>query len=141
MPGHVAVANLVARYAELLDSGDYDGVGALFAHATIRTDEFGLAVAGYDETRDFYATWTQRYADTGTLKRPASSSTSRNRFDVTCLVCTGHRRSAGDRDVGPRLAAPWACTNRSPDRALVEPPFRHGPRRRHEPARRLPQPE
>jgi 3-phenylpropionate/cinnamic acid dioxygenase small subunit len=32
----VAIANLVARYAELVDAGDLAGVGALFAHATYR---------------------------------------------------------------------------------------------------------
>ena len=30
MNDEAAIANLVFRYAELIDSGDYDGIGALF---------------------------------------------------------------------------------------------------------------
>jgi 3-phenylpropionate/cinnamic acid dioxygenase small subunit len=33
--GYVAIANLVARYAELLDAGDFAGVGALLAHCRL----------------------------------------------------------------------------------------------------------
>lgn len=31
-----AIENLLYRYAELIDAGDFDGVGALFSHATYR---------------------------------------------------------------------------------------------------------
>lgn len=34
-----AIANLVYRYAELIDSGNFDGAAALFAHARIRLGE------------------------------------------------------------------------------------------------------
>ncbi len=33
-PGHIAIGNLIATYAELVDSGDFAGVGALLAEAT-----------------------------------------------------------------------------------------------------------
>ena len=39
VPGHVAIPKLIFRYAELLDSGDFAGVGELFAHAVIEVDE------------------------------------------------------------------------------------------------------
>jgi hypothetical protein len=67
-PAEVAIPNLLATYAERLDGGDYAGVGELFRDAVIRVDEFDLAISGADEAADFYATWTQRYEDTGTLK-------------------------------------------------------------------------
>ncbi|GAB1340336.1 nuclear transport factor 2 family protein [Streptomyces sp. E-15] len=34
MPSHRAVENLIARYAELVDDGDFAGLGALLADAT-----------------------------------------------------------------------------------------------------------
>jgi 3-phenylpropionate/cinnamic acid dioxygenase small subunit len=38
-----AIKNLLFRYAELIDFGDVDGVGALFEHATYRTAGFERA--------------------------------------------------------------------------------------------------
>ena len=38
MNDETAIANLVYRYAELIDAGDYDGIGALFADAVITAD-------------------------------------------------------------------------------------------------------
>lgn len=49
---YIAIQNLLHRYCDLLDRGDLDGVGALFAHATVhvpaedepfRNDAKGLA--------------------------------------------------------------------------------------------------
>ncbi|MEV7189258.1 nuclear transport factor 2 family protein [Kitasatospora sp. NPDC093102] len=34
VPSHRAIENLIARYAELVDDGDFAGLGALFADAT-----------------------------------------------------------------------------------------------------------
>ena len=41
----VAITNLLYRYAELMDSGDLEGVAGLFAHATIKTGG-GATIAG-----------------------------------------------------------------------------------------------
>lgn len=37
-PDHVAITNLVLRYAELIDAGDYEGIGAHFGDAVITAD-------------------------------------------------------------------------------------------------------
>ncbi|HEV8298181.1 MAG TPA: nuclear transport factor 2 family protein [Acidimicrobiales bacterium] len=61
----VAVRTLVYNYAELIDSGDFDGIGELFRHATIDTGS-GELVGGTDAVRRMYEENTIRYPDTGT---------------------------------------------------------------------------
>ncbi|HTM83868.1 MAG TPA: nuclear transport factor 2 family protein [Mycobacterium sp.] len=43
-PSAVSIANLLYRYAELLDAGDLDSTAALFAHARIKLDPEGTAI-------------------------------------------------------------------------------------------------
>lgn len=62
---HTAIGNLVARYAELIDLGDFAGVGGLFESATLTTDA-GSSVTGSAAVRAQYETWTRRYDDNGT---------------------------------------------------------------------------
>ena len=64
-PSHVQIANLVYRYAELIDNGDFAGIGDLFADASIETGE-GVSYRGRDEIRTMYEQWTRRYPDNGT---------------------------------------------------------------------------
>ena len=46
---HEAIRNLLGRYCELMDAGDFDGLGGLFANASL-ADEHGHAFAhGRDE--------------------------------------------------------------------------------------------
>jgi len=48
------IYNLIARYAELVDEGDFDGVGALFARASLTFSPGGIALYGASEVADFY---------------------------------------------------------------------------------------
>jgi len=58
---------LLARYAELIDAGDFDGIGALFADAAI-TDASGALVArGRAAVSSLYQSTTRRFED-GTPK-------------------------------------------------------------------------
>jgi 3-phenylpropionate/cinnamic acid dioxygenase small subunit len=58
----LAVTELLYRYAELIDAGDFDGVGALLARAT-----FGgsgpRGVSGADNIVRLFASTTRRYPD------------------------------------------------------------------------------
>ncbi|NIY64220.1 nuclear transport factor 2 family protein [Streptomyces malaysiensis] len=63
--GYHAIPNLLARYAELIDTGDFQGLGRLFAHATITVEENDLEVSGEGEVRAMYERWTRLYADNG----------------------------------------------------------------------------
>ncbi|MEO8694008.1 MAG: nuclear transport factor 2 family protein [Acidimicrobiales bacterium] len=62
---YAAVLNLVYRYPELIDSGDFEGIGRLFEHATINTGD-GVPCVGATAIQEMYERNTRRYPDTGT---------------------------------------------------------------------------
>lgn len=65
-----AITTLIYSYAELLDAGDLDGVGGLFAHGRICGVENGppeTVFAGSDRVRQMYEMAIQFYED-GTPK-------------------------------------------------------------------------
>ncbi len=49
------IAALVHEYARRLDTGDLDGVAALFEHATWRSDADGTVLRGTDQVRRVYS--------------------------------------------------------------------------------------
>jgi 3-phenylpropionate/cinnamic acid dioxygenase small subunit len=63
-----AVTELLYRYAELIDAGDFDGVGALLSRAT-----FGGAgpqgVSGAEKIAKLFAATTRRYPEHGNTPR------------------------------------------------------------------------
>lgn len=54
MDDRVEIASLVYDYARLLDAGDFDGVAALFEHATWRSAAHGTVLRGASEVRAVY---------------------------------------------------------------------------------------
>jgi 3-phenylpropionate/cinnamic acid dioxygenase small subunit len=62
-PSHVAIANLVYRYAEQIDRGDFDGLAEMFADAEITAEGADDRHHGADEVRAMYEQWTRRYPD------------------------------------------------------------------------------
>jgi len=66
-----AIENLLYTYAERIDAGDFDGVAALFEHATIYGQEDGppeTQFVGVEGARRMYGMSTRRYEDDGTPK-------------------------------------------------------------------------
>jgi 3-phenylpropionate/cinnamic acid dioxygenase small subunit len=59
-----AITNLLYRYAELIDSGDFDGVGKLYAHARLKI--LGDQTLSGEEFARTLAETTIRYPDNGT---------------------------------------------------------------------------
>lgn len=54
------IRNLLGTYCERIDAGDFDGVGALFAHGSLAAGEDGLPFCrGAIEVADFYRAGTQ----------------------------------------------------------------------------------
>jgi hypothetical protein len=53
------VRNLLGRYCERLDAGDFDGVGSLFAAGRLATDEGVVLATGADEIAEFYRRGTR----------------------------------------------------------------------------------
>lgn len=62
-PDHVAIANLVHRYAELVDAGDFEGIGALFADAVITAEGSDASWRGAEEITRMYVERTRRFED------------------------------------------------------------------------------
>jgi len=56
----VDIANLLYRYAELIDAGDLPGVAGLFRHARIKTRE-GAPTIGADELLVLFSASVKRY--------------------------------------------------------------------------------
>ena len=51
------VSNLISRYAEILDSGDFDGVGRLFANGAVEVFNEGVSNGGRKTGTDQIVSW------------------------------------------------------------------------------------
>ena len=58
----LAVTELLYRYAELIDAGDFDGVGQLLARATFAGTR-SASTSGVDSIAKLFAMTTRRYPD------------------------------------------------------------------------------
>lgn len=57
------IANLVARYAERIDAGDFEGVADLLSAAGVGQGTDGELLRGRDAIADLFVTTTRRYPD------------------------------------------------------------------------------
>lgn len=57
------VHELLARYAEAVDDGDFEEVGRLFARATVRDAQGAVVAEGAEATARLFAATTRRHAD------------------------------------------------------------------------------
>jgi 3-phenylpropionate/cinnamic acid dioxygenase small subunit len=64
----LAVTELLYRYAELIDAGDFDGVGALLARATFAGTR-SQSTSGADTIAKLFAMTTRRYPEHGNTPR------------------------------------------------------------------------
>lgn len=68
------IRNLLGSYCECMDRGDFDGIGALFAHGTL-ADEHGTPIAaGAEAVTAFYRAGTQLYDGSPRTKHLVSNS-------------------------------------------------------------------
>ena len=63
IPDAIAITNLLYRYAELIDAGDYEGIGEHLAHAVITTDGSYEETRGADAVAAMYHHTTRKYED------------------------------------------------------------------------------
>ena len=61
MNDYVEVANLIYLYAERIDLGDFEGVGALFEHAVVTSEPGGPPTVGAEAVTEMFTTWTARF--------------------------------------------------------------------------------
>ncbi len=59
----LAVSNLIGRYAELIDDGDFDGVADLLADAAVGNGDAAALLSGREAIRSLFTTTTRRYAN------------------------------------------------------------------------------
>ena len=71
-----AVAALLAAYAERIDAGDFEGIGALLRDAIITTEDGAVVATGADEIAAMYRATTRRFAE----------GTPRTRHVITNLI-------------------------------------------------------
>jgi 3-phenylpropionate/cinnamic acid dioxygenase small subunit len=64
----LAITELLYRYAELIDSGDFDGVGQLLSRSTFGGPASG-SVSGAENIAKLFAMTTRRYPDHGNTPR------------------------------------------------------------------------
>jgi hypothetical protein len=62
------VRNLLGRYCERIDAGDFEGVGELFAHGRLATDDGTVLAEGAEAIAAFYAKGTRRHGPTPKTK-------------------------------------------------------------------------
>lgn len=62
------ITNLLYGYGELVDAGDFEGIGRLLAHAQVSDGSGRLEIRGAEAVRRLYEATTRRYPDTGTPK-------------------------------------------------------------------------
>lgn len=63
MGPHEAIRNLLGRYCELIDAGDFDGLGDLFAGAVLRDEAGNETARGREAVIALYTAATRRHAD------------------------------------------------------------------------------
>ena len=63
IPDAIAITNLLYRYAELIDAGDYEGIGEHLAHAVISADASDHETRGADAVAAMYHHTTRKYDD------------------------------------------------------------------------------
>ena len=68
MTDKLEITELLYRYAELIDAGDFDGVGQLLARSTFGGPASG-SVSGAENIAKLFATTTRRYLDHGNSPR------------------------------------------------------------------------
>jgi 3-phenylpropionate/cinnamic acid dioxygenase small subunit len=76
VPDSVAVTNVLYRYAELIDLGDFEGVADLLADCVITVEGLPGEQRGRDAILDLYVSWTRRYpGDSGDSGGPGTPRT------------------------------------------------------------------
>jgi 3-phenylpropionate/cinnamic acid dioxygenase small subunit len=68
MEDKLAITELLYRYAELIDAGDFDAVGQLLARATFAGTR-SASTSGADAIAKLFAMTTRRYPDQGNTPR------------------------------------------------------------------------
>ena len=75
------IRNLLGTYCRLIDAGDFDGVGQMFAAATLRAQDGTVVATGAQEAAQLYAGMTRRHADGTPLTQHLVANTVLEQLD------------------------------------------------------------
>ena len=107
---YFAIQNLIYRYCDRIDRGDFAGIAQLFAHAEIHVPALPAPVRGVAAIEAMYTQFTRVYPETGT---------PRTRHVTSNVIIEPDGRGRGARAVlrsgapGHRRAAPAAHHRRA----------------------------
>ncbi len=90
---HHAITTLMFRYAECVDSADFDGIAALFEHGRITNEGVDGAIEGPDAVRTLYERTNRVHADGTTRTRHVNANP---------MVDIDEVAGRGDRPIGVR---------------------------------------
>lgn len=91
------IRNLLGTYCRLIDAGDFDAVGRLFADATLCTEDGTVVATGAEQIAALYAGTTRRHDDgtpltqhvvANTVLEPISEDTVRGTSNYVVLQAT-----------------------------------------------------
>ena len=88
MDSYREIENLLHRYAELIDDGEFEGIALLFAHAEILAPAASSGTRGYDAVLAMYRGATRVYADTGTPRTRHVTTNAIIEVDETANAAT-----------------------------------------------------
>ena len=73
-PAHEAIRNLLGRYCELIDAGDFDGLGDLLADAVLRDDDGREVARGRDGIVRLYSSGTRLHGGSPRTRHVTTNS-------------------------------------------------------------------
>ena len=86
-----AIRNLLGRYCDLVDDGDWDSVGALFADGALATSDGSLLARGADEVAAFYRKGTLLHGDAGSPRtKHLVLNTTLTFLDESAVACSSY---------------------------------------------------
>ena len=132
VPDAIAITNLLYRYAELIDAGDYEGIGAHLAHAVITTDGSDHETRGADAVAAMYHTTTRKYDDGTPLTKHVITNpiveVADDGLTGTCRSYYTVFQKAGDQPLRPDHQRPLPRRVREGRRGVALQPSPHGRR-------------
>ena len=105
IPDAIAITNLLYRYAELIDAGDYEGIGEHLQHAVITTDGSDQEIRGAEAIAGMYHASTRRYDDGTPLSKHVITNPiveiADDGLNATCRSYYTVLQKAGDTPLRP----------------------------------------
>jgi 3-phenylpropionate/cinnamic acid dioxygenase small subunit len=100
---HTAISALLVRYCDLMDAGDWDGVGALFPHGVLLSPDGTELARGAGAVAAFYRASVLLHEGSPRTKHLVLNSVVEEQPDATALVRSSYLvlQALDDRPLAP----------------------------------------